>query len=243
MINNYINILSKITANIFANMYDPFYSQLTENICQDVLDEANKMSNQFVIDYKEKNNYEIIARPAKKMERIIIKKQYNKPDIHFKVNSDFSAFRINTKINDITNKLDDLENYFKNINGLFFLRNPIIKDNNDFYLLKNYDDFNSKYKDIVVYAFAYHPKYKYIMEFQVGHEFASYVFTRDSYLRDHKNTELIDLWKNNFYEKVKNKILGVNTEINLLDELNNLYDGKSIEPELYKIIEKIEKFN
>jgi hypothetical protein len=120
MNNNYTNILSKITINIFNNMFEPFYSQLTENITQDILDEANKMSKQFVIDYKEKNGYEITSRPVKKIERINIKKQNNKPDINFKVNSDFSAFRINTNINDITNKLDDLEKYFKDMYGLFF---------------------------------------------------------------------------------------------------------------------------
>jgi hypothetical protein len=123
------------------------------------------------------------------------------------------------------------------------LRNSLIKEGNQFYLLRNSDNIDSKYKDIVVYAFGYHPNYKYIMEFQIGHEFASYVFARDSYLRDNKNAELVDLWKNNFYEKVKNKILGIDTKVNLFDELNNLYNGKSIETELYQIIEKIEKNN
>jgi hypothetical protein len=243
MIFNYTNILSKITFNVLSDMLNPFYSNLTKEINQDILNEANELSKQFALDYKEKYGYEIVSRPVKKMERILVKQQRNNSDIHFKVNSDFSAFRINTEVNDIVNKLDDLQKYFSDMDGLYFLRNPIIKEEQHFYLLRNSDDSTSKYKDIVVYSFGYHPKYKYIMEFQVGHPFASYVFTRDSYLRDNKDSDLVDLWDNNFYGKVKDKLLGTNTQVNLLNELNQLYDGRPIEQELYKIIEKIENNN
>jgi len=236
----YINLLSKITLNILSDMYNPFYSQLTEYINQEILNDAHDKSIEFANDYKDKYKYDIITRQLKKMERILIKKEKNNADINFKINSDFSAFRIITEVNDITNKLDDLERYFKEIDGLYFSRNTIVKDNDNFYLLRNSNDLTSKYKDIVVYSFGYHPKYKYIMEFQIGHPFASYVFTRDSYLRDNKESDLVDLWDNNFYGKVKDKLLGINTHINLLDELKELYNGKSIEPELYEIIERIE---
>ena len=243
MTSNYIGILSKMTFSVFSNMFDPYYSQLTQHINQDVLNEANIMGKQFVIDYKKKYDYEIESRPAKKMERILVKQQRNNSDINFKVNSDFSAFRINTGVNNITAKLEDLENYFKDIDGLYFLRNSIVKNENNFYLLRNSNDTTTKYKDIVVYSYGYHPKYKYIMEFQVGHPFASYVFARDSYLRDNKNSDLVDLWDNNFYGKVKDKLIGINTEVNLLDELIKLYNGKTIETELYELIEQIEKDN
>lgn len=236
----YTKLLEKITLNEFSDVLHKCYFNLTKEINQDVLNEANELSKQFMTDYKKIYNYEITSRPVKKIERILIKQQRTTSDIYFKVNSDFSAFRINTEVNDITNKLDDLAKYFKDNNGLYFLRNPVIKDENNFYLLKNSDDYNSKYKDIVVYSFGYHPQYKYIMEFQVGHPFAFYVFKRDSYLRDNKDSDLVDLWGNNFYGKVKDKLLENNTTVNLLDELTKLYNGRPIEPELYKIIENIE---
>jgi len=60
-------------------------------------------------------------------------------------------------------------------------------------------------------------------------------------LRDNKNSDLVDLWDNNFYQKVKNKLLGNNTDVDLLTELKNLHGDKPIDPKLYEIIEKIEK--
>jgi len=109
------------------------------------------------------------------------------------------------------------------------------------WLIIKKNDPKSKYKDIVSFSYGYHPKYKYIIEFQIGHPFAFYVFTRDSYLRDNKNSDLVDLWDNNFYQKVKNKLLGNNTDVDLLTELKNLHGDKPIDPKLYEIIEKIEK--
>jgi hypothetical protein len=45
------------------------------------------------------------------------------------------------------------------------------------------------------------------IEFQIGHEFASHTFSIDSALRDDPNCGKIDLWKNNFYNDVKDYLL------------------------------------
>jgi hypothetical protein len=242
----YTDLLDNFTLNLFRDVKNKFYLQLTEYINQEVLDDAYDKCVEFINDYKEKYNYDITRRPSsKKMERIMIKKEKNSDDINFETNSDFLAFRIDTEVNDIVNKLNDLENYFKDIGGLYFLRNDIIKEDTDFYLLQNSNDQKSKYKDIVVFSYGYHPKYKYIMEFQTCHPFASYVLSRNSQLRDNIDTELIDLCNNNFYGKVKDKLLKKNTHVNLFEELYLLYNynGKLIEPELYEIIKKIENDN
>ena len=54
---------------------------------------------------------------------------------------------------------------------------------------------------------------------------------------------MVDLWNNNFYGKVKDKLLGTNIQVNLLEELQKLYNEKTIETELYQMIEQIEKNN
>lgn len=96
------------------------------------------MSKKFSDDYEKKYGYKIESRSVKNMERILVKQQRNNADIHFKLKSDFFAFRINVEVSDITKKLENLENFFKDIGGLYFLRNSIVKNENenDFYSLK-----------------------------------------------------------------------------------------------------------
>jgi hypothetical protein len=237
MTESYTNLLGSITSDIFSDMKNPFYSTLTDHITQNVLDEAFKLSKLFMTDYAETHDYQLLARNCKTIERINTKKQRISPDIHFKVNSDFIAYRVNTNVDDIPHKLHDLKEFFKKSDGLFFLRNELFFENDSFYFLRD-NSALTKYKDIVAYAYAYHPKYKYIMEFQVGHPFAAYVFTRDSYLRDHPDSKLVDLWKNNFYTNVKQKLLGQNNN-DLLAELDVLYSNVPTETELLEIIKSI----
>lgn len=238
MTDSYTNLLTTLTLDVFSDMKNPFYSTLTEYITQNVLDEAFQLSKLFMTNYAETHDYQLLARNCKTIERINTKKQRVAPDIHFKVNSDFIAYRVHTSVNDIPNKLNDLKEFLESSGGLFFLRNELYFENDSFYFLRD-NDVSTKYKDIVAYAYAYHPKYKYIIEFQVGHPIASYVFTRDSYLRDHPDSKLVDLWKNNFYTNAKQKLLGENNDVNLLAELYILYLNAPIEHELLEIIKTI----
>jgi len=54
MTSKYTNLLSKITSVIFSDMQNPFYTELTTHINQDVLNEANSISKDFMTDYKKK---------------------------------------------------------------------------------------------------------------------------------------------------------------------------------------------
>jgi hypothetical protein len=79
-----------------------------------------------------------IAHSSKSMERILVKQKENKSDINFKINSDFMGFRINAEVDDIINKSNDLEKYFNDIDGLYFMRNPIVKENTVYKRLKSF---------------------------------------------------------------------------------------------------------
>ena len=170
--------------------------------------------------------HSIKKRNIKTMDRINVKKSRNIPDIFFKVNSDLCAFTINCNLDEIKLVIENLMEYVKNNDGFGYVRNDIWEKDN---------------LDIIAYYFCYIPKYNFIMEFQIGHEFASYVFSRDSHLRDNPNT-LVDLWKNNFYTNVKNNILGL-SNTNIVDELYNIYDGQQIESQLLNIVKKISECN
>jgi hypothetical protein len=244
--NDYTQKLSTITADIFSNMYDPFYSQLNSLINQQVLDHAHKKGEEFIQAYSTKYNYLLELRTTKTIERIREKLKKTTQDINFKANSDFLGLRVNVEVNDIPNKINDFVKYVEMSGGFCFERNPIIKsesDPNDYYFLRNPNDSNSKYKDIVAYVYAYIPEYEYIIEYQIGHKFAFYTFTRDSYLRDNPTNPLglVDLWTNNFYTNVKNYILGINLTVNLLEELDKLYKSKSkpTETKIFLIILQI----
>lgn len=228
MESGYADLLSQIKPAIFFDKQNIFYADLTDLITENVLAITDFTMNNFLYDYKnyiEKNNkksYPIKKRKVKTLKRINEKKKRNIPDIFFKVNSDLCAFTINCDVHDIKSVINNLQDFVATNNGFGYIRNDIWLENN---------------LDIVAYYFCYIPKYNFIMEFQIGHPFASYVFSRDSYLRDYPNS-LIDLWKNNFYTNVKNHILGI-SNINITEELTKLYDETEIEPELLNIINNI----
>lgn len=228
----YTELLSSITDKIFRDHTNVFYTELTNLINQDVLNNTLSAMESFRTDFNNYTNfkYSLNRRPQKTLYRINVKKQNNKPDINFKTNSDLCAFTINCEINDIKNVIDTLDNFTKLNNGFGYLRNDIFSESN---------------RDIIAYYFLYIPKYNYIFEFQVGHRFASYVFSRDSYLRDepHMRNTIVDLWQNDFYNHVKYTLLEKNDnynnnkhylplKYNIYKELNQLYGHREVETDL-----------
>jgi hypothetical protein len=192
------------------------------NITQDILDDAySKMDivvekvNNILFEFKDL--YKIETRKCKKIERINKKINKIKSDNNFKINSDFIGIRIKCNITNIYKLIAKLKNNF----DLFFERNSILSD--------------GIYKDIITYCYAYDSNTKYLIEFQIGHPFAMYVFTRDSYIRDNPNTNIIDLWSNNFYLNVVNKIIH-KFDYDILDNLNKIYNNKNIEQDLLDIL-------
>jgi hypothetical protein len=154
----------------------------------------------------------VCSRRVKSLSRI---QEKRKKSTAFKVNSDFVAFTINTE-QDISNFVTQLSQQFP----FFFERNKITGT------------------DIVTYCFAYDGHY--LMEFQIGHPFASYVFCRDSYNRDSTQHKYVDLWDEGFYEHVRNVILGKERS-NIELRLSRLYGETLVEPELKQILDAVEK--
>ena len=225
----YIEKLNNIIYHILDNNLSAIeimnYNNFNElEINQDILNDAYLQN--YNVKYKLKNillpsypNILIDTRKFKKIERILEKKKNIKQDINFKINSDFIGFRIKCDISDIYKIIDLLRNKF----DLFFERNSIL-----------YED---KYIDIITYCYAYDYKTKYLIELQIGHPFAMYVFERDSFIRDNKNCGLIDLWDNDFYINVKHKLLRdiKYNNYNIVENLKILYKDKEIEKELLNI--------
>lgn len=198
-------------------MRDPIWKELTPLITQEVLDDAYaflpKIKELFI-------DLNLLPRSNKTMKRIEIKKLGTQVDISFKVNSDFCAFRIPSEPKSIKDVVEKIQEITMKNNGFSFIRNSIEE--------------NGKVNDIVQFVFVYIPKFKYIIEFQVGHFFAFYTFTQDSLIRDLKNegkpiTDCIDLWSHPegtnwtdcFYIKMRNKILNP-------DDLDMGFDNKFI---------------
>jgi hypothetical protein len=178
----------------------------------------------------------LISRSAKKISRIHIKKTGSQPDIAYKVNSDFSAFRIQVEPAQIAHTMKLVQEVTERAGGRLFIRNPIEKD--------------GVLQDIVQYAFAYIPEIGYVTEFQVGHPFASYTFTLDSLIRDRKLAkqpfdDVVDLWfhpegtnwTDCFYIKMRTKILNPQFEFNVKEGLKEASKGRAVDPVLEKILE------
>lgn len=249
---SYTDKLATLTADVFKDMKNPFYSTLSPLVTQDVLHDAYEMAHAFKKAYDQDRMGEVCleVRKEKSLDRVLKKLERNSPDIHFKANSDFIAFRLNCDIHELRQEVADHMEYVTRKGGIVFERNLIISEN------------TGKLTDIVTICFAYIPQYKYIMEFQIGHPFASYVFARDSAIRDGKG-DYVDLWENNFYNKVKAQLLGT-ARYDLVQELNTLYEShpllgqeydkmctspndnyprpRPVEPELMKIIENVVEY-
>jgi hypothetical protein len=145
-----------------------------------------------------------------------------------KVNSDFLAFRIPTRIDNIYEIVDRLSHRFE----VLFERNSIIdRLSHRFEVLfeRNsiIDITTGELNDIVTYCFAYDKRIGYLVEFQIGHPFAIATFENDTYLRDNlplNPLNVEDVWKNGFYENVRAKILGKNHEFDPIVEEKKTFE-------------------
>lgn len=203
--------------NPSSSSWDPLYQYITK----DVLDDAHEASSHVYNYYKP---LVLLPRKCKQMSRIEKKHNETKRDREFKIHSDFIAFYV--KVSEITNiaaVVEYIANKTLKEGGVYHIRNSITND-------------NGIIVDIVQFIYAYIPSIGYVMEFQVGHPLARYVFSVDSAIRE--GEQLVDLWTNNFYKKLVTYItLGV--DFNYLDEVEKLYDGKTIPTELTNILKKL----
>ena len=83
---------------------------------------------------------------------------------------------------------------------------------------------DNNFKDIIQYVYVYLDQIGYIIEFQIGSEFATHSFTINSSLRDNPNCGKIDLWTEDFYDDVKTYILNKanNIEFNDIEAKHNI---------------------
>lgn len=174
------------------------------------MDDAYNQHNKFISLFDKVKDINLIPRPAKSIERINKKIDISRYGNSFKVNSDFMAFRVPVlNVNNILTITSIIESIVLQNNGYFFNRNDTVKDN--------------KIVDIVNYAFCYIPSIGYIIELQIGHPIASYVFTIDSGKRDYKPeyNDVIDLWKTGgnpcTYEKIKEELLNCTPNKNTIE--------------------------
>jgi hypothetical protein len=205
--NTYVTQLRSLIEEIFDQPIHSLWSSLLPLIDQNVLDQACAIAPAYAKLF-EGAGLQAISRPAKRLERILVKSKGKAPDVPFKVNSDLVAFRFPTyTISEIPLIMNTLKQLFEAEGGSFRIRNGITNQ-------------EGKFTDIVQYAFGYIPTLGFVVELQVGHPFASFTFTRDSQIRDlrtrgESTTHLLDMWDNGFYEAVRDKILHPEKEVDV----------------------------
>lgn len=232
----YKEALSKVVYehNVFREYTSPEWKTLVPMISNEVLLDAHTAQKQYCENIL--RGFHPIGRPLKSMNRIVIKSQGTRDDVPFKVNSDLCAVQIPTyDIYNIKRIMKDLCQMIVEEGGLFHIRNSI-------------EDTNGNMQDIIQYAFAYVPSIKYIIEIQVGHPFAMYVFKVDSLIRDKRlagssTDDIVDLWDNGFYDFVKSVILNNNIGRKItIDDFIQMYPTKENikdDKELMNILNKI----
>src|SRR5204862_7244585 len=117
----------------------------------------------------------MITRKCKSMKRVKNKilEQYPNRENYFKVVCDFLAVRIHCDVNQIKDKIDYIKNIVISNNGVFHIRGSSFD--------KPYGLFmDDNFKDIVQYVYVYLDQIGYIIEFQIGQEFATHSFTINS---------------------------------------------------------------
>ena len=185
-----------------ANWRNESWKKPWESMNQDVLNDAFKQHG--LIKEIFSSVGDIVQRMCKSMSRIEKKKTEQAPgrENYFKVVSDLVAGRIHCEVNDIPKKIDRIREIVLANNGVMHVRGSSEKRPYGFSV-----DTEGKFSDITQYVYVYLEKVGYPIEFQIGHEFASYTFTVDSAIRDNKNCGKVDLWTDNFYNDVKGYIL------------------------------------
>lgn len=183
-----------------VSMANEAFRELGAKLTDEDMQLAHDMGTKFLSMYSDQlslgNPDQMTCRPAKRLARVQQKLANTRPGAAFKANSDLIAFRVNVEsINYIIDVVEQLRIITYENKGYLFERNSIVNPE------------TGALTDIVTYYFVYIPDYKYIMEFQIGHPFAAYVFARDSELRDNPGCGKVDFWTNDFYSHVRTAIL------------------------------------
>lgn len=145
----------------------------------------------------------LAPRSAKTMARIEQKIQILPPEkaSYYKILSDFVAVRLNCKLEEIANKIEVIRAIVLEKGGFLYIRRSWSSpDQPSFHNGK-------KFTDIIQFVYAYLPEVGYPIEFQIGSIFAAHTFTIDCALRDNPACGKVDLWTENFYERVRAYIL------------------------------------
>jgi len=213
--NNLDNIVKEISLNEL-NWKSEKWESLFVFINQEILTDAFEKHELVKSIFPEIND--IITRKCKTIARV--EKKMKEQMDYFKVISDFLAVRLHCDVNQIKDKIDYIKTIVSLNKGYFHIRGSSIERPYGFFL-----DSNCNFKDIVQYMYIYLEQIGYIIEFQIGSEFATETFKIDSSLRDDPNCGKVDLWTKDFYADVKTFILNKsnNIEFNNIEAKNNIF--------------------
>lgn len=208
---SYCETLHEIVSNLGLsqdNWSDPEWTKLFPLISQDTLDDAKSKFGYFSSVFR----FAFLVRPVKSIERVQKKMTEQSHDYknYFKVVSDFLAFRIECDLSEMKMAIDTiLSNLDKD--DIVYVRGST--QEHRYGCIRD-----SKYVDIVQYIYVYIKSVGYIVEIQVGHPFATYTFTVDSYIRDHPRENVIDLWTDGFYDLVKQYLINQANGLNVISK-------------------------
>lgn len=177
---------------------------------------------------------DIVTRNCKSIERVE-KKMTEQPtnrENYFKVVSDFIAVRIHCDVDQIANKIDYIKHIVSLDGGEIRIRGSTLDQPHGSFV-------NSEFVDIIQYVYVYLAQIGYVIEFQIGHEFASYTFAIDSAIRDDPDCGKVDLWNDNLYDDVKTYILNSsNAKRNILIKATNIHQN-NVPSDLIDILNKL----
>lgn len=227
--------LLKLAKNYFNDITNINWLELSDHITEDVLYDAHSKEDEII---KILDIY-MMSRGVKKSMAKITKKQHNHnedPHRGFMINSDLLAFRLSCQPDEIEINVSNIATIVYAHGGYVNIRGTI----------KNTE---SMIIDIIQTIYIYLPQIGYIVEIQVGHPFAFYSSTLNTILQDKKDNQedvskMLDLWAYGpdenwtdcFYIQVRNKILGLNPELDVLTLYSSRYPDKTLDCNLFQVL-------
>jgi len=159
---------------------------------------------------------EVLSRPTKSADRVMTKiseeeknAEAGKPWTNFlRPLVDFQAYRIHCPASSIENNISHIKRICTENGYVVFVKGASQNNEKGGY----WDAKENRLRDIIQYVYVYSEKIGHIAEIQVGEKFATHTFALDSEKRNAEDRNEkwngVDLWDNNFYNDVKNVILG-----------------------------------
>lgn len=235
-LNNIIGELSLNESNWSFEKWKSLFEVITEEVLIDAFEKHDLVKETF------SELKDMVTRNCKSIKRVEKKmtEQYPTKENYFKVVADFIAVRIHCQVNQIKDKIDYIKAIVHENKGSVYIRGASDDKPYGFFM-----DSDMKYKDITQYLYVYIEQIGYVIEFQIGHEFASYTFSIDSALRDNPDCGKVDLWNQGFYDYVKTQILNKanivfeDNQFFLLIECSNIHNHENIPNDLIDILVKV----